>query len=58
MCVFLAWDGAREKLVQDLENQGVPLLVLVLAPEVATPAVRTKIHFLQLDSLSQQLSQL
>jgi len=45
-------------LVQDLENQGVPLLVLVLAPEVATPAVRTKIHFLQLDSLSQQLSQL
>jgi uncharacterized protein (DUF58 family) len=58
MCVFLAWDAAREKLVQDLENLGVPLLVLVLAPEVTTPSVRTKIHFLQLDSLAQQLNRL
>jgi protoheme ferro-lyase len=58
MCVFLAWDEAREKLVQDLENQGVPLLVLVLAPQVATPTVHTQIHFLQLDTLAQQLNQL
>jgi len=59
MCVFLAWDEVREKLVQDLENQGVPLLVLVLAPQaMATPTVRTQIHFLQLDTLAQQLSQL
>ncbi len=56
MCVLLNWDAARQKLVQDLEQAGVPLLVLVLAAEVATPEVRTKIHFLQLDNLAEQLS--
>lgn len=58
MCIFLKWDTEREKLVQDLENVGVPLLVLVLGPEVATLAVHTKILFLQLDTLAQQLCQL
>lgn len=58
MCVLLNWDAARQKLVQDLEKAGVPLLILVLAAEVATPEVRTKIHFLQLDNLAEPLSHL
>lgn len=58
MCVLLNWDAERQKLVQDLEKAGVPLLVLVLAAEVATPEVRTKIHFLQIDNLAEPLSRL
>jgi len=37
ICIFLAWDAPRRKLVQTLETLGVPVLVLVLRDPAERP---------------------
>lgn len=33
ICVFLTWDNERKALIEQLQSAGIPVLVLVIAPE-------------------------
>lgn len=62
ICVFLAWDEPRRKLVERLEALGIPVKVLLIVevgsnPEVAEPTA-PKVHVLEAGRIEEGLAKL
>ncbi|MEO1391384.1 MAG: DUF58 domain-containing protein [Cyanobacteria bacterium J06634_5] len=60
ICVFLAWDDDRKALIEQLQSAGVPVLVLIIAPDAglaATPDTscltdkQSSLHVLTVDTI-------
>lgn len=67
ICILLAWDDARQALVQQLQSLGVPTMVLVITGDrdiAHHPALKciqnaqSSVHLLQLGQIQQGLLQL
>ena len=57
ICIFLEWDDERQQLVKLLESHQIPLLVFVIqqVPQPTQLKLQSKVHFLHLDTLAEQL---
>ena len=73
ICILLTWDDARKSLVEQLQNMGIPTIVLVIEGNYSTPRVRnspnhpaleclmdsqSSVHILKLGQIQQGLLKL
>jgi hypothetical protein len=67
ICILLAWDHARQALVEQLQRFGIPTLVLVIVDEQSGPTAlplmgfqnsQSSLHVLKLGQIQQGLGQL
>ena len=58
ICVLVAWDEDRRALVGQLRGQGLPVLVLVVAPRPDDSVAEPHVHFLEPGNIAEGLRKL
>jgi len=59
ICVLLKWDIHRQKLIQQLENMNIPLIVIVVndnKSSVNSNIISTQVHFLKAENVAEKLA--
>jgi len=62
ICVLLDWDDFRRQLIQQLENMGIPLIVIVVNDDKIIEnsensiQLKTQVHFLKSDNIAEKLA--